>query len=270
MALSEADRAEIVRLYVTPLADGTWMGTPSIGRRFGIAAPNVRYHLKRAGIEPRSSREAFAGGKRTKPITNLPTGAAPVCKCGCGDVVAWNRRKNRWNVYVTGHYRVDAPYKDGEWLRQHYIAKRMTSDEIGALCGVQATTVLREMRKHGIERRSVAESRRGRRMGAANHAWRGGVTPERQRLYKTPEWKALLSACFKRDGYRCIRCEAPKTRRAALHAHHVKSWAEYPELRLDLHNVVTLCAACHAWVHSTENIRQELRGGYGRSATPTR
>ena len=255
--VTEKDRAEMVRLYVTPLADGTWMGTTSIGRRFGIGAATVRYELKRAGVTLRSSREAFAGGKRTKPVTRLAVGSAPVCKCGCGEVVAWNQRKDRWNVYVTGHYRAAAPYKDASWLIEHYVHRRMTSDEIGVLCSVNASVVLRWMRRLGVQPRSVAEARFGRRIGAANPAWRGGVTPERQRIYKSSAWKALLSACFKRDGYRCVRCEAPKTRRAGLHAHHVRSWADHPELRLDLDNVVTLCDACHVWVHSRANSARE-------------
>lgn len=253
MKLSEERRAEIVRLYMTPLDDGTWMGTPSIGRRFGITPGVVRYHLMRSGITPRKSSEAYAHAKRTKPIKNLPVGAAPLCKCGCGDAVLWNQRKNIWNVYAVGHYRVDAPYKNADWLREHYIDKRMTVAEIAALSGVHPTTVLKVMTATGIQRRSRSESRMGRHVGAANGSWRGGVTPERQRLYKSPEWKTLISACFARDGYRCVCCDAPKTRRAGLHAHHIKSWADYPNLRFVLKNLVTLCGECHRWVHSRKN-----------------
>jgi 5-methylcytosine-specific restriction endonuclease McrA len=102
--LSNEDRIELARLFTTPQEDGTWMGVPSIARRFGVAIPVVRYHLKRAGVSLRTSKEAFANGKRCKPITNVPVGVAPECKCGCGGIVAWNRRKNRWNRYIIGHY----------------------------------------------------------------------------------------------------------------------------------------------------------------------
>lgn len=102
--ISEADRVEIVRLYTTPLEDGTWMGTPSIARQFNVTVPTIARWLRISGVKRRSSSEAYAGGKRAKPIKNLPAGDAPECKCGCGGLVTWNQRKNRWNRYVKGHY----------------------------------------------------------------------------------------------------------------------------------------------------------------------
>lgn len=102
--LSDEDRAEIVRLYTNPLDDGTWLGVKLIAARFDVAYTCVQYHLKRAGVKTRTSKEAFVNGKRCKPITNTPVGDAPTCKCGCFGLVAWNRRKDRWNRYIQGHY----------------------------------------------------------------------------------------------------------------------------------------------------------------------
>jgi 5-methylcytosine-specific restriction endonuclease McrA len=102
--LSDTDRAEIVRLYTTPQDDGSWMGVKLIARQFGVAHTCVQYHLKRAGVQTRTSKEAFANGKRCKPITNVPSGSAPTCACGCTGLVAWNQRKDRWNRYIQGHY----------------------------------------------------------------------------------------------------------------------------------------------------------------------
>lgn len=101
--LSDADRAEIARLYTTPLPDGTWMGVTAIAKRFGVAHTAIQHNLKRDGVKMRTAKEAHQG-KRCKPVTNLPVGDAPPCKCGCGEATAWNQRKNRWNRYVKGHY----------------------------------------------------------------------------------------------------------------------------------------------------------------------
>jgi len=101
--LSDADRREIVRLYTTPLPDGTWMGATTIARQFPVRHTVVYRELKRAEVQTRSASEAHLG-KACKPITNLPVGDPPICKCGCGDVTAWNQRKNRWNRYAKGHY----------------------------------------------------------------------------------------------------------------------------------------------------------------------
>lgn len=102
--LSDADRDEVVRLYTTPLPDGTWMGVTSIARRFGVRHYVIQSLLKQRGVRMRSAKEAHAGGKRCKPIKNLPIGDPPECRCGCGETTEWNRRGNRWNVFVKGHY----------------------------------------------------------------------------------------------------------------------------------------------------------------------
>ena len=43
--------------------------------------------------------------------------------------------------------------------------------------------------------------------GKQSSNWKGGVTPERQKLYGTNEWKELVKFIFKRDGYVCKKCK---------------------------------------------------------------
>lgn len=50
---------------------------------------------------------------------------------------------------------------------------------------------------------------------------------------------------FKRDGSICKKCNS-KNR---IHAHHIKSWKDFPELRFILDNGITLCNSCHANLH---------------------
>lgn len=247
----------VIREYVTPLPNGTWVGMDTLARKYGVTRNAVSYHVTRAGIPIRDLREAHAHGKRCKPITNLPPAgeSAPACKCGCGAPVAWNRRKNRWNTYVAGHYRPERPYHSAEWLGREYVAKHRTTTDIAAEFGVAASSVIKAITRAGIAARSQAESLRlsGGVRGANNPAWKGGTTPERQRVYRSQAWKKSVRAAYLRDGYTCQRCGAPKRGHKGLHAHHIRSWAEYPELRLDTDNLVTLCSRCHAWVHSTAN-----------------
>ena len=91
------------------------------------------------------------------------------------------------------------------------------------------------------------------RTGALNPRYVDGSSPERQRVYASAEWKAILRAVYKRDGYACRECAAPKSTPKSLHAHHVYPWAGFPELRYDVDNLVTLCRNCHHWVHSSQN-----------------
>jgi hypothetical protein len=83
--------------------------------------------------------------------------------------------------------------------------------------------------------------------GPQHPLWRGGVTPERQAFYSTPEWKAAIRAVWIRDRT-CRRCgkrpprHGPKHNRG--HVHHIVSFL-VPELRLELSNLILLCADCH-------------------------
>jgi len=41
--------------------------------------------------------------------------------------------------------------------------------------------------------------------GAINPHWRGGITPERQTFYRSPEWKDCVKIVWKRDNATCQR-----------------------------------------------------------------
>ena len=58
---------------------------------------------------------------------------------------------------------------------------------------------------------------------------------------KNHEVKLWRKAVLERDGHRCRKCGSDRY----LHAHHVKTWDAYPELRLDIDNGKTLCRTCH-------------------------
>ncbi len=259
--LSDDARAEVVRRYTTPLPDGTWEGSNIIADDLGVSPITITYHLKKAGVVIRTSKEAHAHGKRCGPIKHTEQlETPPLCACGCGKSVPWIRSAYVWGKYARGHYRKDAPYKSREWLIEQYVNKRRNLTDIARECGVVHSAIAKFMRKFGIPRRDAREAHIGTQMGKNNPAWKGGVTPERQRLYKSQEWKALVSSVYARDNYICRRCQKQVSgvgkRRA--HAHHIKSWADYPELRKDPSNLVTLCRTCHEWVHSLENTSRDF------------
>ncbi len=215
----------------------------------------VRASPPRRRVYDLKARDArFTVEERERRFHETP----PLCACGCGSRVGWDAGRARWRRYASkGCYHPLRPHQDPVWLREHYEEQRLSIPDIAAIANISPSAVAKQMKRHGIARRSASESHRGLQSGEQNPSWRGGVTPERQKLYKTPEWKALLSAVLERDGFRCMRCGADKTRRRALHAHHLAPWADVPELRTDLSNLVTLCAPCHLWVHSRKNLTSE-------------
>lgn len=64
---------------------------------------------------------------------------------------------------------------------------------------------------------------------------------QKQRGYHQGAWSALVRL---RDG-KCTECGTIED----LHAHHIKSFKNNPELRYDVNNGVTLCGYCHRKWH---------------------
>lgn len=76
--------------------------------------------------------------------------------------------------------------------------------------------------------------------------WEKTIQDERRK----PAYKEWRTAVFERDHYTCVHCGKIG---GDLNAHHIKPYAKYPELRLDLDNGITLCEKCHRAVHRKGN-----------------
>jgi len=78
--------------------------------------------------------------------------------------------------------------------------------------------------------------------GEKNHMWKGGITPERNKIRSSPEYRIWKYAVFARDNFTCQNCYK---RGGNLNAHHIKGFATHPELRFAIDNGLTLCEPCH-------------------------
>lgn len=76
--------------------------------------------------------------------------------------------------------------------------------------------------------------------------WKGGTASESQKIRNSPEYCAWRKGVFVRDNFTCQMCGQFG---GYLEAHHIKPFSEYPELRLDLDNGITLCRGCHRDLH---------------------
>lgn len=151
--------------------------------------------------------------------------------------------------------------QDANWLRQQYVECGFSTPRIAQDLGTTPRTVHSWLTKHKIQtrqrgntrglvisadaRQKMSQAKRDKYLGENNPNWKGGLISDNTRLrnsYKSKQWSLLVRD---RDGNACAECG--KT--GKLHAHHVKPWKKYPELRFDVGNGVTLCPVCHQKAH---------------------
>jgi len=96
--------------------------------------------------------------------------------------------------------------------------------------------------------------------GHHHYNWKGGITPASVTMRNSPEAKAWTRAVFKRDNFTCRACH----KGGSLEAHHIYPWAEFPSLRFEVSNGITLCSGCHSFIHMygrivTKHINQIIK-----------
>jgi len=98
----------------------------------------------------------------------------------------------------------------------------------------------------GCKRAGCTPPRNTHLIGPRHPFWKGGTSPARNADFHNPKYKAFRAAVLGRDNWACRKCGK---RGGKLHAHHVRSWAEHPDLRYDPSNGITLCHPCHHSEH---------------------
>lgn len=100
--------------------------------------------------------------------------------------------------------------------------------------------------------RRAMRKRSLRYRGPLHHSWNPLKSDQERKIGRNVSgyrmWKRQV---FERDGHRCLCCGSAEK----LIAHHVLNFAQYPELRTDVENGVSLCRSCHASFHSTYGVK---------------
>lgn len=81
------------------------------------------------------------------------------------------------------------------------------------------------------------------------------VSDEKKRFYSSYAWQKLRNRKVKEHPY-CERCWS-KWRLIVtdnLQGHHIKSFKDYPELRLDEDNVAVLCRTCNLQIGDSSKV----------------
>lgn len=116
----------------------------------------------------------------------------------------------------------------------------------------------RKLSKANLGKKMSVESKK--KMSKASK-WAGNSQRKGWVTLRNDRGKIRIELCwwsreiFKRDNWTCKFCEKEWW---LIHAHHIKKFIDYPELRLDINNWITLCKRCHDILLRREEQFEEL------------
>ncbi len=93
---------------------------------------------------------------------------------------------------------------------------------------------------------AVAKRNKEKR-GDKHWNWQDGITPINQMLRQRIETKEWRQKVFERDNFTCQKYGLVRDK---IQAHHIHNWADYPKLRHELSNGITLSKKAHDEFHS--------------------
>ena len=168
---------------ITKLEEAEWLqeqyvererSGPEIAEECNVHSGTVYSYLEKHGIERRSIIEARTGEADLELLRDeewlrrqyfeeerSATDLAEECNTGSSTVYTWMERhgigrKNNSVARAEGNVE---QLQNEEWLREQYTEKERSSVDIAQGLGVSHSTVRRNMKRHGIETRSIAEAR---------------------------------------------------------------------------------------------------------------
>jgi len=140
---------------------------------------------------------------------------------------------------------------ESELLWSLYWGNQYTIRQIANICKCYDSTIMNKFKKHNIPTLSISESLilHESHRGSKNWSWDGGKAVLNEGMRKSREYKQWRLLVKKRDNWACQICGETKENDIEIHAHHIKSFADYPELMFDVDNGICLCGSCHMWIH---------------------
>lgn len=219
------DRFEIPKAELQELSD--LHSDANIGRLFGVSAEVIRQRRLEHGINPGKRRSFDPPRDKLESLYQKHSIRQIAEQYHVGETVVWNRLKEH-GIILEGYERGGHRLKPG---------KKFSS------------THLENMRK-------AAKARRGKFVGPKSPSWKGGLTEANLQARRSGAYREWKKTALENAGYKCEQCGVENRfvckccgTRVSLHVHHIKPFAEYPDLRFDPDNAQVLCPKCHKCHH---------------------
>lgn len=179
--------------------------------------------------------------KEPKPLEYIQ------CACGCGEETEKFDARGRLKKYKYKHGNRGRKFPDLKHDRQFQKGstpwnKGINVENEGTFKKGHKTNQGRKFPPEFGKRQSERQKGKPPFQSKENHwKWKGGITPE-NKLLRQKFRNEVVEVVFRRDNHTCQIC---LIRGGVLNVDHIKGWSEYPELRFDITNCVTLCKKCH-------------------------
>jgi hypothetical protein len=179
------------------------------------------------------------------------------CDCGCGKSFYMYDNRGRIRHYISGHngrgekvqrirlacdfcgmeiIRLSCQIKKGNY---HFCNRHCKSKWIGQNT-LQTPEYKEKKRRIALKNGNIPPPMRGE-----DHPnWKGGISKQDRR--SDARYKKWYKEVLAKDNFTCQICGL---RGGRLSAHHIRAWADFPELRYDINNGQCLCYDCHMELH---------------------
>ncbi len=114
----------------------------------------------------------------------------------------------------------------------------------GRFCSMSCKAIASDFGKVNVGKSPWNKGMKGYLAGDKHYNWNGGKSSSRDfRIICNDEYKNWRQSIFKRDGWKCQMSDVDC--KGQLEAHHILRWSEFPKLRYEIKNGITLCHFHH-------------------------
>ena len=161
---------------------------------------------------------------------------AKILGCSSSAVINWLKKYEIPTRTISESNHNYFKYKGGKKIQSEKVKKDWENDKYRNL----QSKIKKELFKNNPE---LKIQHSAKMQGIDISEWNGFAELETRRIRKSLDYKNWRNEVFKRDDYTCQCCGK---RGGVLHAHHLESFSDNPDLRFDISNGITLCENCHS------------------------